>query len=278
VLQTTDFAAADIDRNGIRRLHVAGLIHPVHRGIWSVVADLDLVSRIAAAAAAMGSGVGCLNSAALALGLDGSPADPRIHLSLPPTSTRRQVAGIARHWLELQPDDIVEVDGVAITRVERLILDAGRRWRREDVLSLSDSALRMRLIEPAHLAEIAVRLPTPAGRWLDLADGRSESPLETRTRLLLHDAGLMAMFEPQWTVRTGSVVIARIDFANPDRLLGLECDGKGPHGLPEALFRDRHRADDLGDVGWRLIRITWDDVVRAPAEVIRRIRRALDTA
>jgi very-short-patch-repair endonuclease len=275
LLTTRQLTRIGLDRNAIQRLADHGITTRIHRGVWSTVSALDLETRVLAATLALGAGVACLQTAVTLHGLAGGPADPRIHISLPPRRTRHQLAGVARHWLELSPEDVHEVRGLQVTRPERLVIDAARRWPGEDVVSLADSALNRGLLAAPDLAVLCSRLSPAEASWLRLADASAESPLETRMRLLLGRHGLGALFEPQWEVRAGGRVVGRIDFANPALKLGIECDGRGPHELPEALFRDRWRADDLAALGWRLIRVTWDDVVRRPQVVVGRIRRAL---
>ncbi len=93
-----------------------------------------------------------------------------------------------------------------------------------------------------------------------MIDGRAESPLETRLRLLLGDAGLLPD-ETQWPVHhpaTGEF-IARLDFAWPTLRLGIEADGVGPHSEPQALLRDRRSQNDLVRLDWEVLRFTWQD-------------------
>jgi very-short-patch-repair endonuclease len=110
---------------------------------------------------------------------------------------------------------------------------------------------------------------------LALADGRSESPLETRLRLLLHDAGIPPE-TLQFVVRDAvGYPLARIDLAWPSRLLDVEADGAGPHSDPEALFRDRERQNELIGLGWTVLRFTWADVIHRPAYVVACVARHL---
>jgi very-short-patch-repair endonuclease len=110
---------------------------------------------------------------------------------------------------------------------------------------------------------------------LPLADARSESPLETRLRLILTRAGLPPE-SLQFNVRNEfGRVVARVDMAWPSLRLGIEADGVEVHGLPRALHHDRRRQNDLQEVRWTILRFTWDDVVNHPAEVIAKVRWTL---
>jgi hypothetical protein len=111
--------------------------------------------------------------------------------------------------------------------------------------------------------------------WLALADGRSESPLETLLRLVVVDAGLPPPV-PQLRVYVGRRPIARLDLAWPDCRAGLEADGAAVHAQPDALFRDRRRQNALVNAGWLLLRFTWADAMTHPGGVARAVAAALD--
>jgi very-short-patch-repair endonuclease len=42
-----------------------------------------------------------------------------------------------------------------------------------------------------------------------------------------------------------------------------------------ALAHDSVRQERLGTLGWHIVRVTWDQIVRDPASVVRRVRHAL---
>lgn len=52
----------------------------------------------------------------------------------------------------------------------------------------------------------------------------------------------------------------RIDFALPDRKIGVELDGFTYHGSKDAFNADRARQRNLELAGWRIIRFTGDEV------------------
>jgi very-short-patch-repair endonuclease len=67
----------------------------------------------------------------------------------------------------------------------------------------------------------------------------------------------------------------RLDFSYPDVLIAIELDDIGSHGTPAGLQRDLERQNELILCGWTILRFTWADVTRRPAEVAKTIRRAL---
>ncbi|MCK9877598.1 DUF559 domain-containing protein [Frankia sp. Ag45/Mut15] len=76
---------------------------------------------------------------------------------------------------------------------------------------------------------------------------------------------------------TGSIV-ARLDFAWPTALLALEADGVGPHSEPQALFRDRHRQNQLVHLGWEVLRFTFLDATAHARRLTETVRAALRDA
>lgn len=52
----------------------------------------------------------------------------------------------------------------------------------------------------------------------------------------------------------------RLDFAIPDRLIGIEIDGYAYHSDKDAFVRDRARQRDLEADGWRIIRFAGSEV------------------
>ena len=102
------------------------------------------------------------------------------------------------------------------------------------------------------------------------------SELERVARRVFHDAGLP---EPRFEVDLGDGSwIARVDCLWPAPKLVVELDGRRFHDGRAALEDDRRRDNRLMAQGWRVLRFTWDDLQRRPAEVVATIRSALEIA
>ncbi len=63
-------------------------------------------------------------------------------------------------------------------------------------------------------------------------------------------------------------LVARLDGAYVREKVALGFDGADPHGLPEAVSRDRWRQNGLPELGWTVLRFTWWDVMRDPEGVV----------
>jgi hypothetical protein len=119
-----------------------------------------------------------------------------------------------------------------------------------------------------------------------LADGRSESVGETRTRHLCWTQHLPAPV-PQFEVRDRhGTVVARVDLAWPELGVFLEFDGKQKYlrfrregeSVTDAVLREKAREDLVRELtGWRCIRIIWADLNR-PAATATRIRAMFRSA
>jgi very-short-patch-repair endonuclease len=67
-----------------------------------------------------------------------------------------------------------------------------------------------------------------------------------------------------------------VDFHWPGARLVIEVDGYRFHSSRAAFERDRRRDADLSDAGFRVIRVTWRQLVEEPLAVVARIARALE--
>lgn len=140
-----------------------------------------------------------------------------------------------------------------------------------------DMALRRRLVDAEALANWAKDHPRFRGigrlrRAVDLADAGSESPMETRLRVLLVLDGL-----PKPSVQTSlyddtGAFIARPDLSYPSERLLLEYDGVTHR---DNLTADNRRQNRLVEAGYRVLRFSAGDILHRPAAVTGLVRRAL---
>ena len=183
-------------------------------------------------------------------------------------------------------------------RVRRARLAAEHRWGRSGIPVTTPEATAVRLAAclPGDDAVIAVDQMVATGivdllpiravaatargagsararAVCELADGLAGSPQETRLRLLIHRSHLPRPVAQFRVVDSRGRVIARPDFAWPDRKIALEYDGLW-HAEPGQFAKDRGRLNRLREAGWTVIFVTAADMHR-PAELIARIEAAL---
>jgi hypothetical protein len=174
---------------------------------------------------------------------------------------------------------VVEHNGVAVTTPLRTVTDLGRTLPLPEAVGVADSARRQRLVRlPALRGAAATARGAGCGpliRCIALADPRSGSLLESYTRVLLVLAG-HGPEQTQYVVRRpDGGFIARVDFAWPSRRVLVEVDGFAYHADRVSYRNDRRRQNALEIAGWLVLRLTWEDVLGRPDEVVRVVRQAL---
>jgi hypothetical protein len=140
-----------------------------------------------------------------------------------------------------------------------------------------DSVLRHALIDQAGLRGYVATHRAAKGiaqvrRVVDLAEPRSESPMESRLRVLLVLAGLPRPQAQAELLDEQGRFVGRVDLYFPAQRLALEYDG-GTHR--NNLVADNRRQNRLLAAGFRLLRFTGADLYNRPDEVVAQVRDAL---
>ncbi len=221
--------------------------------------------------------VACHSTAALLWGFDILGSDT-LHFLGPPQLVNRQRPGIQVHPSNLGCDDAVQVHGVWCTPPARTACDLVRLSPPIDGLAILDSALRS---ERCTSEELAAAAAAQAGlreviRLRELvphADGRAESPMESRMRWRFIDGGLPA---PDVQIRVAVNGRQRfLDTGWPEQQVGAEFDGVEAHMTPQQLRDDRVRHNWLTEQKWTLLHFTAVDVYRQWVPMIATAARAL---
>ena len=76
-------------------------------------------------------------------------------------------------------------------------------------------------------------------------------------------------------VINGHIGELQVDFHWPDHKLVVETDGRATHGHIIASHRDRDRDLYLQERGWRVLRLTWRQIVYEPQRVVELLGRLL---
>jgi hypothetical protein len=151
-----------------------------------------------------------------------------IDSSLPAELYRRNgkpVEGILIHRDELFDDERQLVRGISLTTPARTAFDLGRRRGRTVALIRVDALANTTGLRPPAIESLVERHAGARGlrqlrELAELMDGGAESPQETRTRLVLVDAGLP---RPQTQI---IVDRWRIDMGWEEFKVGVEYDGE----------------------------------------------------
>lgn len=208
-------------------------------------------------------------------GLDLPPVDPvQVTVANAHTSNR---AHVCLRRAKLHPGDVVRLRGLPVTSGLRTALDLGSRPPLVDAVVALDTVLHRRLVSLSELlswveANRGAKGIATLRRAIELAEPATESPMETRLRLLLVMARLP---RPRVQVPLHDQegrFLGRPDLYYADHRLGLEYDGVTHR---DNLVGDNRRQNRLLNSGFRLLRFTSADIYHAPESVIEEVRRAM---
>lgn len=222
-------------------------------------------------------------SAAVAHGLPTWGADlSKVHVVR--TSRRRSAhveAGVVHHACSLPAGQVTTANGVEVTTIARTVVDHCRTVPFEAGVVTADAALHRRGTTRDVLREHLLWQSDWPGsrraiRAVLFADGAAESVGESRGRVKIAAAGLP---KPELQVDLFGALgefVARVDFLFREQRTVGEFDGRikyraetAGRSLEEVLWREKVREDALRALGYEVVRFTWADLERAPAELRR---------
>jgi len=216
-------------------------------------------------------------SAAVLWGVDMATPTDDVELTVRSGAHPVRVPGLRVRRASVDERDVCRRTGVRVTTPEATAVALARALPLEDAVVAVDQLTQNGLAALSLVRALAETATGPGARRARqacaLADGRAESPQETRLRLLVARSDLPAPVA-QLTVRDGARFVARVDFGWPAQRVALEYDGLW-HGEPGQFARDRERLNRLQAAGWRVVFVTAADL-RRPEQLIARIADALD--
>lgn len=207
--------------------------------------------------------------------------DRLLHITRPPKAGICERPGVRTHRRVLREDEVHEQQGRALTRPERVFLDLAPLLSHVELVVLADAVARR-----VGLAALTSRAASATGARgvrraraaLALADPASDSPAETRTRLILHAAGFRALRHGLDVSDPDGGWLARPDLADPVAKVAIQYDGLihlGDH--PEQRRADIDRDELLRQHGWQVVVLTAVDL-RHPQRMIDKVTAAYSRA
>jgi predicted transcriptional regulator of viral defense system len=292
---------ADLLRRGLgdrqlRDLVIAGRIRRVRRGRYVMAEDWQslwnegrhLVEVVAAHLNARGPGLlFCGPSAAVLHGLPLYRTQPRtVHVVTEDERHGRVHAGIRWHHTSVVASDVVEVDGIRCTVIDRTVLDLSRSLSQEAAIAAADAALRADAVDGhvqdeeradvwrrrliARAAAVHGRGIRRARRVIEFADGRAQLPGESVSRWQLGVLGFRHL-DLQVKVVGPSGENYWLDFGFPRSQAFGEFDGQGKYvdqsmrgarSVEQVVLDEKRREDAIrGVTGWRVVRWDSSDVI-----------------
>jgi len=262
----------------------AGWLQPLHPGVHLVgAAPPNWHQRLLAAIWAAGPGAVVSHRAALVLwGLDGLRSTP-VEITAPHHGNPRPAGTLLHRSRRIELASMI--DGIALTSVERTLLEAGTVVSAMVIEKAFSSAWRRNLTSPAK-CELYLKQHGGKGRRgttrlrevVALYAGTGRAPGSDGEVAFLRELRRAGIEEPvrQFGVDLGRGTKATVDFAWPKRRKLIEFVGLETHADSRAHAADTLREDDiLAATGWELRRFAPETLRRRPEEVARRVLRFL---
>lgn len=280
-MDNAPFLGSDAVRNGLlTRADLRRDYLKIYRDVYMRrPCEIDAATRACAASVfARGKAVVAGPSAAALHGSKWIPAEHKAELIW--HEHRQPYAAILIRADELLTGEVETIDGVAVTTAARTAYDLGRKGTFTNALAMVDSLCNATSLRPGTVALLADNHRGSRGivqlrQVLEIADGGSESPQESRLRLLIHDVGL-PLPETQIKVEgANGRVFARIDMGWKRWKVAVEYDGEQHWSNPEQRAWDIERTYRLEQLGWKVIRVSAEQLRRGRIALVARIRDAL---
>jgi very-short-patch-repair endonuclease len=260
-----------------------GHLHRIFRGAFAL-GHPGVGWRGEMLAAVLASGEGSVVShgtAAYLLGL--WERKPRLIDVIAPVEAGRKIPGIRRRYTPPPlPRDRRSDEGIPCTSPSRTIVDVAGAVGELSLRRTIEQAAVRRVLD---IAEVDAILAGPRRRgsrrlravlqdWRRYVPGVPlRSVMEAKLLPLLSQYDLPAP-ESNAKLRIGREIF-EVDFFWRRERLAVETDGGRFHDNPEAEKRDRYRNRRLPKAGYRIWRLTWDDLERRPAATMRTLSRLL---
>jgi very-short-patch-repair endonuclease len=200
-----------------------------------------------------------------------------VEIIVPLCSSIRSRAGLYVRRCQLSRSDVATIRSLRATVVNRTLRDLCLRLPSIDALIAIDMAVHLGLTKADDLRRHSDAAEGGGGahrlRSLALLAAAAESPMETRLRWLLIQAGLPCP-EVQTNLRDREQrFVGRADLYYPAARLILEYDGANHR---DRLVDDNRRQNLLINAGYRLLRFTATDIHQRPEVIVAQVRSALN--
>ena len=194
------------------------------------------------------------------------------------TSSRTGRPGVRLHIATLPDGHVTARRGLPMTSVARTVIDLARTSSFLAGVVVADSALRTKQTSKAELLSVSkacVGWPgiQTARRVVAFCDARSESALESISRVAFRDHGLPPPELQVW-VGNATEIIGRADFLWRACRTVAEADGAIKYADPSRAMAQLKRDARLRMAGFEVVHFTWPEITSAPAQVADSIRVA----
>lgn len=275
VVTRAQLLAAGVSRHQIAWRTRAGRLQIVHRGVFRVGPIAAPCSGEMAAVLACGPDavLGHASAARLWGQVDRGGARP-VHVFVLRGDRRRP--GIRVHrGPDLRRDETTTHDSIPVTSPARTLLDLAASGGARDVERAVAETLARRLATESALRNTVARHPTHPGALALRSILGTDAPALTRSEAEDRLLGLLrqtALPAPRLNQRLEGL---EVDFLWREERLVVEVDGIAFHSTGAAIRRDRRRDARLLAAGYRVLRVTWEQVEAEPLATIAVLAQAL---
>ena len=289
-LQANAFRTDDLDFHGLGRgrLAASDLQRPFF-GVRSVGLDLEsTLGRCLAYEPRLRSGdaFSHISAAALhGLPLGGEFAASALHVLAAPRTGRPRAVGVVGHE-SATPFHVDIRHGLPVVPVALAWCQLAELLNRNDLVVCGDAIVSTPQVGGTRRAALASidELQEAIAAWgrrrgavalawaIDRIRTGVDSRPETLTRLLIVAGGLPEPVVGHPVVLLDGRVV-HPDLALPALRIAFEYEGDRHRTDVRRWRSDIRRREDLEDAGWRVVRVTWDDLTTHRADFIARARR-----
>jgi len=281
VVTRRQLRSAGLSPDAINNRLQTGRLHRLHRGVY-LLGHRSASQHAHEIAAVLASGPEAALShrgAAHTWDLLLYQAQSRMHDVTVPARNPNTRSGVRLHRVSvLDRRDVTSYRRISIVTPARALLDLAAIVPERELERALAQAYAKRKASPSAVEAVLLRNGRRAGTGaLRQLLQASSSPALTRSeaeeRLLeIRRTGLP---QPHTNQRLGPY---EVDFLWRAKRLVVEVDGFQCHSSRIAFERDRLRDAELQSHGYRVMRVTWNQIVEQPAATLGRIARALDAA
>jgi very-short-patch-repair endonuclease len=223
-----------------------------------------------------------------------------VHVLTKYGSNHEPVRGHIHETFWLPESHIVIIDGLPVTSLARTVFDlagmprhplafrheGARAVHVKRTTQLLNTCIRDKGLTMTEVIQVLAALGrrgkpgTSIMREIVADLGKDYEPTDSELEdLFLEVVRAFGVEEPERQVKVGNAqrFIGRIDFMWRGKRIIVEVDGR-QHRAPLDQRSDRERDAALAADGWRVIRVTWWELVHEPEAVIARLRTALAAA
>ncbi|OCI32701.1 endonuclease domain-containing protein [Oerskovia enterophila] len=208
--------------------------------------------------------------------------DDLVHVSVPSSAVVPRRAGYVIHTHDADPP-VRRTNGLLVVTAEQAWRQLAGALPLDELVVLGDSLLRRKDPVSDRAALEATVHATPAGARgvarmraaLDDLRPGTDSPMETRARLVLVRAGLPCPAVNVPVLDPAGRFVALPDMTYFAEKIAIEYDGDVHRTDARTWRRDVAKRQWLEDLGWRTVIVTADDVYRHPARLTERVAALL---